>query len=67
MNIEVAVFALLFLIFNYSFTHRLIAAEGADRTINLSQNEIVGGAPLAVATQASASGDVTMMWLWKVF
>ena len=61
MNIEVAVFALLFLIFIIPFTHRLIAAEGADRTINFSQIEIVGGAPLAVATQVGASSDVTIM------
>ena len=58
---EVAVFALLFLIFIIPFTHRLIAGEGADRTINFSQNEIVGGAPLAVAKQVNASSDVTII------
>ena len=52
---KIAVFALLFLIFIIPFTHRLIAAEGADCTFNLSQDEIVGGAPLAVTTQVSAS------------
>ena len=37
-------------------------AEGIERTIDLSQEEIVGGAPLAVATQVSAQCRVIIMW-----